>query len=623
MAREQGYDERWMSDDVRGKPAPGSSGEAHARGDTIATDNTLVLGTDPTSIEQPPPSSLDPSASLSSIAVGEIIGEGGMGVVRAAVQRSLARTVAIKTTLPDASARDAARMLQEAWVTGFLEHPGVVPVHDILRGAEGAPVVVMRRIRGATWEERQRDDEWARAEGARDLLEQNLRIFVRVCEVVEFAHAKGVMHRDIKPANVMLGSFGEVYLLDWGLALALGDEAAEHLPRAGMSRDLAGTLAYAAPEMIGAVDAPLSEHTDVYLLGALLFELAAGQPPHDKPTVTLTFESIAKSPPVVPASVPSRLGAICARAMAKEPSKRHARAGDLRRDVLDFLRVRDSEHVVAQGERALESLRALCGEGGTRRRIYDLYGECRFAFREALHMWPENEAARTGLEAAATLVIDHELQRDPRVAAALLDEAPEVAPELVTRVREASLAETKERDRLAKLARVHDQTTGLRARQIFFVFLGLTWAASQFADDLAPLTHVRFAIGSLLELPLMFVAWLVSRDMMKTLFNRRLIAAVVVMLLAQTAFFLSAQSLGVELKSARILQLGLWATVAASLTAFLERRFWAMTVGFIAALAVTLKWPHLRPIAGALSTLAVTVNVALIWRRRPPREARS
>ena len=147
-------------------------------------------------------------------------------MVRSATQRSLGRTVAIKTTLPDASPAQAELMLQEAWVTGFLEHPGVVPVHDILRGADG-PVVVMRRIRGATWEALRVDEDWARAQGARDLLEQNLRIFVRVCEIVEFAHAKGVMHRDIKPANVMLGSFGEVYLLDWGLALALSDEAAE------------------------------------------------------------------------------------------------------------------------------------------------------------------------------------------------------------------------------------------------------------------------------------------------------------------------------------------------------------------------------------------------------------
>jgi hypothetical protein len=583
--------------------------------DTISTDKTVaVKDTGEGGAEAVPV--IDPLASLSALAVGEIIGEGGMGVVRTAIQRSLSRTVAIKTTLPDASPAQAERMLQEAWVTGFLEHPGVVPVHDILRGEDG-PVVVMRRIRGASWEALHLDEGWARGQGARDLLEQNLRIFVRVCEIVEFAHAKGIMHRDIKPANVMLGSFGEVYLLDWGLALALSDETAEHLPRAGLSRDLAGTLAYAAPEMVGAVDAPLGTHTDVYLLGSLLFELATGRPPHDKPTVTQTFESIAASPPVVPASVSPSLSAICARALAKQPSARYAAAAALRRDVLDFLRLRDSEHVVLQAQRALDGLRVACKEAGERRQIYDLYGECRFAFREALHMWPGNLTAQKGLAAAATLVIEHELQRDPRVAAALLEEMPEdIEPALATRVRSAAMAEVKERERLAALAQTHDQDTGQRARRIFFVLLGLSWAASQFAGPLAPVSHLRFGIVSLCEVPLLFFVWFVSRDMMKTLFNRRLLGAVAVMLLAQAGLFFTALALGIDLVTTRIIQLGLWATVAALLTSSIERRFWPSTLAVVAALCVTVRWPHLRPFAGAFASLFVTGNVMAIWRAK-------
>jgi serine/threonine-protein kinase len=506
-------------------------------------------------------------------------------------------------------------MLQEAWVTGFLEHPGVVPVHDILRSDEG-PVVVMRRIRGSTWEDLHKDEAWALGLGARDLLEQNLRTFVRVCEIVEFAHAKGVMHRDIKPANVMLGAYGEVYLLDWGLALALTDETAARLPRAGPSRDLAGTLAYAAPEMTACIDAPLGEHTDEYLLGAVLFELATGLPPHARPTVTRMLESIAASPPALPAGVPPRLGSICLRALAKTPSERHGGVANLRREVLAFLRLRDSEHVVAQAERALEALRQECGDGqgGTRRRIYDLYGECRFAFREALHMWPENEAARASLATAATLVIERELARDPRVAIALLDEAPELDPELVARVRSAAADEMLERDGLSRLARVHDQSTGLDARRLFFAFLGLGWTASQFADRLAPITHHRYAIASLCEIPLLGVAWLISRDMMKTLFNRRLLAMVLLMLVGQAAFFFTTSALGVELASARVLQLGFWATIVACLTISMERRFWPMAVSLIGAFVLTVQWPQLRSITGAFASVAVTVNVLAIWR---------
>ena len=124
------------------------------------------------------------------------------------------------------------------------------------------------------------------------------------------------------------------------------------------------------------------------------------------------------------------------------------------------------------------------------------------------------------------------------MAVALLDEAPELAPELVARVRSAAADDLREREGLSKLARVHDQQTGLDARRVFFVILGLSWTASQFADRLgAPLTHLRLAIAPLCEVPLLFVAWLISRDIMKTLFNRRLLAAVGLMLVAQSSFF--------------------------------------------------------------------------------------
>jgi serine/threonine-protein kinase len=292
----------------------------------------------------------------------------------------------------------------------------------------------------------------------------------------------------------------------------------------------------------------------------------------------------------------------------------------LRTEVLAFLRLRDSEHVVAQAQRALEALRSECEapHGGVRRRVYDLYGECRFAFREALHMWPENETARAGLVTSATLVIERELARDPRVAVALLEEAPELAPELVARVQRATAAELDEREGLSKLARAHDQHTGIDGRRVFFVILGLSWTASQFADRLgAPMTHMRFAVASLCELPLLAVAWMISREMMKTLFNRRLLAVVGLMLVAQSAFFFCAHVLGVDLVATRALQLGLWATVSACATICLERRFWPMTLALALALAVTVRWTELRAVAGAVSSLTVTVNALALWRRGP------
>ena len=115
-------------------------------------------------------------------------------------------------------------------------------------------------------------------------------------------------------------------------------------------------------------------------------------------------------------------------------------------------------------------------------------------------------------------------------------------------------------------------------------------------------------------MPLLGVGWMMSRDLMTTLFNRRLLAVVGVLLVAQSALFVAALHLGVDIVPSRVLQLGLWATVSACLTVLLERRFWPMTLGFVLALALTVRWPELRAVAGAASSLAVTVNVLAIWR---------
>jgi serine/threonine-protein kinase len=413
-----------------------------------------------TSSLRPPP--VGPTAPSTALVVGDVIAEGGMGVVRAAVQRSLGRSVVIKTALPHASEGDAHRMLLEAWVTGYLEHPGIVPVYDIVQGEDGSPIVVMRRIRGRTWHSCIRDASWAEAEGARDLLEQNLRVFIRVCEILEFAHSKHVVHRDVKPSNVMVGSFGEVYLLDWGLAVATGGDAAEHLPRAKVVEDVCGTFSYAAPEMVGLLEVPVSERTDVYLLGSVLFELATGSPPHRAGDARLTLESIAATPPAIPAGVSRQLAEILRRALQRYPEDRHASVGDLRREVLAFLRQRDSEHIALEAEKTLADLERACAEGKERQRIHDLYGVCRFAFREALRTWPENAPAHTGLARAVRAIVEHELAREPAVARALLAHAPAPLPDLEARVNAAIAAEEERRDALSKVARDHDANIGRR-----------------------------------------------------------------------------------------------------------------------------------------------------------------
>jgi hypothetical protein len=495
---------------------------------------------------------LEPNTSISALAIGEVIGEGGMGVVREATQLSLARRVAVKATHAGATEGDALRMLREAWVTGFLEHPGVVPVYDIARGREG-PLVVMRRIEGESWSECLSDERWAAESGARDLLEQNLRVFVRVCEIIEFAHSKGVIHRDIKPANVMIGAFGEVYLLDWGLALALGGEALRHLPATATTREIGGTLAYAAPEMFDLVDAPFSERTDIYLLGAILFELTTGSRPHagSDPERLL---SIDESPPAIPEHVASPLAGAIRRAMERLPHHRHEAVALLRLEVLGYLRSRE-----------------------------------------------------------ATVLIERELGRDALRAELLLEESQGIAPELALRVRSAAGAKRSEDARLAQLARDSDDSSGRRARSVIMTVLGVSWVASlPFGERYGPVTHTRFALGALLQLVVIGAACVIAPGVAQSLYNRRILATIAVAVLGQGALFVSAGAFGASIAFARTLQIGLWTLIVAVLTITLDRRFWPMTALAAAAFCVAVAFPDTRSYAATVAAAGVMLNVALV-----------
>ena len=250
--------------------------------------------------------------------LGETLGEGGMGVVRRGLDTRLGREVAIKVlTHQNASAH--ARFVAEAKVTAALEHPNVVPVHDIGVDEEGRPFLVMKWVRGRSL---------SALTGHLDPHDA-LDTFRKVCDAVAFAHARGVLHRDIKPENVMVGEFGEVTLLDWGLAHSLG-----RAPAGGSQ--VAGTPAYMAPEQVaGRLDA-LDIRTDVYGLGALLYELMVHAPPFAGPTVEVLaqVQQGALPPPRRRRPEISReIEAIILRAMSPRPEDRYASVLALRADI--------------------------------------------------------------------------------------------------------------------------------------------------------------------------------------------------------------------------------------------------------------------------------------------------
>lgn len=254
------------------------------------------------------------------------LGSGGMGTVYLAEDRELNRLVAIKVlNTPDITEDLRHRMIREAQIIAGLEHPGIVPVHDVGTFADGRIFYAMKFVRG------NRLDEYASQAPS---LKDRLRKFQAVCDAVAFAHAHGVIHRDLKPQNIMIGSFGEVLVLDWGVAKILKERTPTRVdPRGSASNQtldgtVIGTRNYMSPEQArGEID-QIDERSDIYSLGAVLNFLLANQGP-----------KTAK--------------AICSKAMAHAPNDRYSTASDLSADIGRFL---DAEPVSAYPENAFEKV---------------------------------------------------------------------------------------------------------------------------------------------------------------------------------------------------------------------------------------------------------------------------
>ncbi len=287
------------------------------------------------------------------------LGEGGMGRVYAAHDPELARDVAVKV-VRDQSVENVARIarfVSEAQITGQLEHPGVVPVHEVGVTPDGALYYVMKRLRGRSLREvlRSQDEEpWS--------LHRLLSVFVQVCDALAFAHSRGVLHRDLKPDNLMIGEFGEVLVVDWGLAALLGADDPHAQPPTGpgdgrvtipavrrststATEDGAtlGTPGYMAPEQATGDRDALSPAADVFALGCVLYELLTLRRAYSADNTLQLMFLLMSGPPEDPVTaapdrgIPRELADVALGALATEPEHRPADAGVLAAQLRSWL----------------------------------------------------------------------------------------------------------------------------------------------------------------------------------------------------------------------------------------------------------------------------------------------
>ena len=378
---------------------------------------TLTLATGPSTGSSPAVSGLrtSPAEKYSAIApkaiyphlgaerpfeiiLGDHIGSGGMADVDSAIQMSLSREVVIKRVksgLKTEANYDA--LCREAFIMGQLEHPNIPPVHEIAY-IEDAPLVIMKRIFGASW-------ECPGQSGSRESLLEDLQILIQISRAIEYAQSKGIIHRDIKPANVMIGGFGEVYLLDWGCAVELDGSGNFY------STGFQGTPRYAAPEMVEGSE-PLTHQTDVYLLGATLHHILTGHGPHMGESFVDTVIAAVESPEYeYDKEIDTELAAIANRATSRQPAGRFETATGFREAIEEYVRYFHLHDLLSSAEQSSQALKsALEAVEGDFFSFYQHAFAGRFACQQVLEIRPKNEEAHRTNTEILLLLATHEIR---------------------------------------------------------------------------------------------------------------------------------------------------------------------------------------------------------------------
>ena len=403
------------------------------------------------------------------------LGQGGMGDVFVARQGSLDRLLALKRIKPLEGQRRQKLMqtgrleeveqerklqfLSEAMVTSDLDHPNIVPIHDVAVTDQGDLFYSMKRVVGTPWSDKI---------GSLSLPD-NIEVLLDVCDAIALAHTRGVVHRDIKPENIMLGEFGVVMVMDWGLALPTPGYADKRPSAILTTTGLGGTPAFMAPEMAtGPVDR-IGPAADVYLLGATLFMIITGKAPHHASTVTECLQAVRENRiRTIAPQHESELIRIAYRAMETNPADRYPEVPAFQQAIRDYLQHASS---IEQCREASQLLSAAIKEES-----YEQFSKARYQYEAALSSWSENKPAQEGFD--QTLIQHAETalaKEDFDLGLSLLDEGRTDHQRLIGLLLEGKHQRSSRESRLQWLKK-------LAAAMLLFIFMGVgiaTYAINQ------------------------------------------------------------------------------------------------------------------------------------------------
>lgn len=424
----------------------------------------------------------DDDAPSPEYTLHRVIARGGFGEIWQATQEALGRVVAVKRLRqdlidqyrlqPDHLMRLETAFRQEALVAAHLEHPNILPVHDLGVDDSGHLLLATKLVRGMPWSELVLRD---RRLATGDFLDIHLSILEAVAQAVAFAHSRGVVHRDLKPAQVMVGQFGEVLLMDWGIAMFLDENPAldgmmplalaGFVPTPRTVANPAGTVGYMAPEQTEPTPARIGRHTDVYLLGAILYELLTGHVPHEGDTRHASFYLAAQG--AVPSpwevapnrEIPAELAEIALACLEPDPMRRLPSVDEL------IARLREYRTGASRRREATELARRVAAQLADEPADYKALAHHQGLVARALSLWPacaeaESLHQQLALRHARLALGNHDL----KLARLQAERLPEAHPERAPILAEVDRLEAEQAAAAARLAQALEQTRAAHTR---------------------------------------------------------------------------------------------------------------------------------------------------------------
>lgn len=558
---------------------------------------------------------------------------GGMGEVLLAHQATLGRDVAVKVPKESAPRQRDADLIVEGRVVGQLEHPNIVPVHALGHDEQGRPMLVMKRVEGQSWREllkvgRDRD--------------RDLRIAMEVCQALHFAHSRGVVHCDVKPANVMVGRFGEVYLVDWGIAVGFGTCTIDGVPHESGVSGVFGTPKYMAPEL-ALPDSTIDQRTDVYVMGAVLFEVVTGRPLRSgRRTAELVHQAHLAAPPVfggaegVDVAVDDELRGIIGRCLAREPADRFDSADALREALVTYVAHGAVRVIIDRAQQALTRLeQAIAAEVVDDATVRHLGNECRFGFRTALSAWPESKRATDGLVAVLERLLRFELARGELAASRGLLRELEATwggtrPLLQSEVQhlaDSLSAQQAEVSSLQRFALEHDRGIAERERAVAVFFAAFAWLITTvILDRLAAAAIFTagpgvFAVFTGLFAVVFAGAGLFMPRLRQTEASRAMIITMALTEAGLAGVYAIGEVLGMA--AAPMLAIGqTMLTVTGGTFAASDKRLWPAVVLSAVSVPPLLVWPDRAIAINGVACFFVLLHIAWRWRTDTPASER-